>query len=297
MKKVLAFGGSGLVGSKFIELYNQVFEIQSPSVEELDILNKEGILKFAKEFNPDTIINFAAYTLVEKAETQKNDKGGICYLINAIGAKNVADVCQILNKHLVHISTDYVFDGTKSESPYIEEDKPNPINWYGKTKHFGEQFILESGCPAAIVRICMPFSPFYDFKKDIARFFLDELKKRHAIKAITDQRITPTIVSDIVAALKIIVEAGSSELYHVSSTDSVTPLEFAKTIAKTFQLDYSLVKSINFDEYNKGKQAKMLKFSWLNPTKFEREFGEGVLHTIEEGLVSFKNEIDRLNRD
>lgn len=72
----------------------------------------------------------------------------------------------------------------------------------------------------------------------------------------------------------------------------MTPLEFAKTIAEVFKLEYSLVKSISFDEYNKVKKAKLLKFSWLNPTKFEREFGEGILHTVEEGLVLFKKEID-----
>ena len=151
---------------------------------------------------------------------------------------------------------------------------------------------MESGCQAAIVRICMPFSSFYELKKDIARFFLEELKAGKSIKAIEDQRVTPTIVSDIAGALKLIVEADSRGLYHVSSTDSVTPLEFAKTIAEVFKLNYSLINSTSFDEYNKGKKAKLLKFSWLNPTKFEREFGEGILHTVEAGLVLFKKEID-----
>lgn len=292
MKKVLVFGGSGMVGSKFISLYNQIFEIKAPLAEEVDILNKDSVLQFIKNFNPDSIVNFAAFTNVEGAEEQKGDKSEICFQINAIGAGNVAEAAKDSGKHLIYISTEYVFDGTKEVSPYTEDDKPNPINWYGQTKYFGEQFVLESGCRSTVVRICMPFSPFYELKKDIARFFLGELKTGHEIKAIEDQRVTPTIVSDIAAALKIIIESETCGLYHVSSTDSVTPLEFAKTIAEVFKLEYSLVKSISFDEYNKVKKAKLLKFSWLNPTKFEREFGEGILHTVEEGLVLFKKEID-----
>ena len=290
MKKVLIFGGAGLVGSKFISLNSQNFEINSPDVTKIDILSKDQAAKAVEEFNPDSIINFAAFTNVEAAEDQKGDKNGICFQINAIGARNVAEVARDFGKHLVHISTDYVFDGTKTWSPYTEEDKPNPVNWYGETKYAGEQLINESGCQTSIVRICMPFSPFYELKKDIARFFLGELQKGNKIKTIEDQRITPTIVSDISEALKNIILSKSLGLYHVSSTDSVTPLEFAKTIAETFKLDYSLIGKVSFDEYNKDKKAKLLRFSWLNPTKFEREFGEGILHSVEEALIIFKKE-------
>ncbi len=292
MKKVLIFGGSGLVGSKFIDLYSQHFEIAAPDVSEIDILNKDKVSKAIEQLKPDSIINFAAYTDVEGAESQKGDKNGICFRINALGAKNVAESARDFGKQLIHISTEYVFDGTKSESPYTEEDKPNPINWYGQTKYFAEQFVLESGCQTALVRICMPFSPFYEFKKDVARFFLQELKMGKQIKAVEDQRITPTLVSDIAAALKILILSGTNGLYHVSSTDSVTPLEFAKTIAETFHLDYLLIGPVGFDEYNKNKTAKLLKFSWLNPTRFERQFGDEILHTVEEGLIILKKEID-----
>lgn len=292
MKKILVLGGSGLVGSRFIKDYDRTFDIKSPTAKEVDILNKDAVARITQEFNPDTIINFAAFTQVEEAENQKDDREGICYLINAVGAQNLSLVCKEFDKKLIHISTEYVFDGTKAESPYTEEDEQNPINWYGMTKLFGEEFVLESGCQAAIVRISMPFSPFYIDKKDVARYFLEELQAGKTIKAIKDQRVTPTIVSDIAGALKLIAEANSSGFYHVSSTDSVTPLEFAKTIAEVFKLNYSLINSISFDEYNKKKKGKLLKFSWLNPTKFEREFGEGILHTVEESLVLFKKEID-----
>lgn len=290
-KKILIFGGSGLVGSKFIELFNQVSDIKYPSISDVDILNYESIANMAQEYNPDTVINFAAYTAVEEAEKQKDDKNGICYLINAIGAKNVAGVCKDLGKHLIHISTEYVFDGTKNDNSYTEEDKPQPINWYGQTKYFGEQFVLESGCDLSLVRISMPFSAFYELKKDVGRFFLEQLKAGNEITAVEDQRITPTLVSDIANGLKVFVDLKRIGIYHVCSKTSTTPFEFAKLIAEAFGLNKSLVKPISLDEYNKNKKAKLLRYSWLNPSKFEEEFGEKVLHTIEEGVRLFKLEI------
>ena len=144
MKKVLIFGGAGLVGSKFIEVNKNYFDIKSPQASEVDIINKDQVKKEVEEFNPDSIINFAAYTNVQEAENQKDDKSGICYLINSIGAKNVAEVASEFNKHSVYISTEYVFDGTKEMNPYVEDDKPSPVNWYGQTKYEGERFVLES---------------------------------------------------------------------------------------------------------------------------------------------------------
>ncbi len=290
--KVLLFGGSGLVGSGFIEEFDETLEIEAPRAEAVDILDKDAISKIVNEFNPDSVVNFAAFTNVEEAENQKDDKNGLAYKINVLGAKNVAEVCKESIKHLVHISTEYIFDGNKENSPYTEEDKPNPINWYGQTKYLGEQAVLEIGAKSVIVRISMPYSSFYELKVDIARFFLNQLKKGKQIKAIEDQNITPTLVSDIVKAISGIAAAKLKGIYHVSARDTTTPLDFVKTIAETFSLDYSLISGVSFKEYNSRKKAKLLKNSWLNPTKFEKEFGEGILHTVEEELVIFKKEID-----
>lgn len=291
MNKILAFGGSGLVGSKFIEIFRDDLEIEAPKAEAINILNKDQVSKIVEDFNPDSVINFAAYTNVEEAESQKDNKEGMCFQINVLGVKNVAEVCKDTNKHLVYISTDYVFDGTKEDVPYNEEDKPNPINWYGQTKYFGEQAVLETGGKNVIVRISMPYSYFYEAKLDVARFFLEQLKNGKSVKGIDDQQITPTLVSDIAYALKTLIDAKSEGIYHVSSTDTTTPLDFIKTIAETFHFDYSLIQSMKLDEYNANKKAKLLRNSSLNPAKFEEEFGEGILHTVEEGLQIFKNQI------
>ncbi len=286
--KVLIFGGNGLVGSSFFESNKDYFEIDAPLSSVIDITSKDSLLKYLGSSDTEVVINFAAYTNVEEAENQKSDKNGIAYQVNALGAKNVAEVCKIFGKHLIHISTEYVFDGTKQDFPYIEDDKPNPTNWYGQTKYFGEEFVLSSGCRVEIIRISMPYTPFYKAKSDIARFFLEQLKNGKQVRGIDDQRITPTLVNDIAGALKTLIDAQAEGIYHVSSTDTTTPLEFAKTLAETFQLDYSLIGAISLEEYNKNKKAKLLKNSTLNPAKFEEEFGEDILHTVEEDLVIFK---------
>lgn len=290
--KIVLFGGGGLVGTRFINLQKNNFEIEYPSVDEINILNKDVVSKFIQDSSAEAVINFAAITDVETSEGETGDKTGLCYQVNALGAKNVSEVCKDFDKYLIHISTEYVFDGTKAESPYTEEDTPNPKNWYGATKLFGEEFVLASGCKSTIVRISMPYSPFYELKSDVARFFLTQLKEGNAIKAIADQRVTPTLVDDIVNALKILLEKQILGLYHVSSKNSVTPLEFTKTIAEVFDLDDSLIIPISFEEYNKNKNAKLLQYSWLNPAKFEKDFVDQTLHTVEEDLVIFKQLVD-----
>lgn len=290
--KVLVFGGSGLVGSRFVELSTDKFEIKAPKASEVDILDKQKISRIVSDFNPVTIINFAAYTNVEEAEKQRGDKSGVCYQINAEGARNVAEVCNKLGKHLIHISTDYVFDGIKSDRPYTEKDKPNPINWYGATKYFGEQFVLESGCYHTLIRISMPYSAHYNQKGDIARFFLEQLKNKDKISAIVDQKITPTLVDDIANALIVIVDKKPTGIYHLASTNHITPLEFARLIAQTFNLDSTLITAITLEEYNKKKLAKLLKNSWLEVSKFAMEFGPNILHTVKESLQLFKATVD-----
>lgn len=291
-EKLLVFGGSGLVGSRFIELSGSTFQINAPDLNEVDILDAEAVKRTVGEFNPQSVINLAAFTNVQGAQKEKDDKEGSCYRLNAIGANNVASACSQYGVYLVHISTDYVFNGRKADAPYTEEDKPDPINWYGQTKYFGEQFVLESGCEAAIVRISMPFSAHHKLKNDVARLFLEELRAGRKINVVKDQAITPTNVDCIARALVVILGKKPSTILHVSSTNTTTPLGFATTIAQVFGLDTALIKPISFDKYNEGQLAPILHYSWLDSSRFVRDFGSSILHTVEEGVELFKKMID-----
>lgn len=297
MVKVLVFGGSGLVGSRFIQLNKDNFELAAPDTSQADILDKNQLLKILKEFEPQVVINFAAYTDVQAAEKQQGNKNGLCYKLNADGAKNVAEVCKEFSKHLIHISTDYVFDGQKSAAPYTEEDIPNPQNWYGQTKFYGEENVKNSGAYFVIVRISMPYVAHYSLKKDVARFFLEQLKMGKNVLAINDQKITPTLGDDIANALAEISNSISlgtkkSSIYHVSVTDDTTPFDFAVMIGQAFNLNTSLIKAVSLDKYNKNKAVKLLRYSRLNPQRFIAEYGGNIPHTVEENIKYFKQMVD-----
>lgn len=287
---IVIFGGEGMVGSRFITLHSGSFEIIAPTIAELDFTDFEKTKNFLESKNPSVVINFAAITNVEASEEEKGNREGLTYKVNSLAVKNLAQVCKEQDYHLIHISTDYVFDGTRT-SPYTEEDNPNPINWYGETKYLGEKFIKDVDVGHTIVRIEMPFSAHFELKKDIARIFLNMLQNSQKIKAITDSDITPVLVDDIANALKLLIEKKPTGIYHVVSTSTTTPFKFAKKIAETFGLDENLVKETTFNEYNRNKKAKLLRHSWLDSSKFVKEFGEGILHTIDESLELFKKQV------
>lgn len=292
LKKIVVFGANGLVGSTFISDHSQDFNFLTPDISDLDILNTENLKKYFEENAPEYVINFAAFTNVETAEDQQDDKEGLCYQINVVGPKNLALECKERGIPLLHISTEYIFDGTKSGAPYTEEDKPNPINWYGMTKRWGDEEVQESGCEYLIVRISMPYAPFYELKSDIGRTFLRLLKEKQSIKALTDVRITPTYVSDISSAMRVLIDSDSRGVYHIATPTPVSTFAFVTEIAKQFGLDTSLISETVIKEYNNNKKAAMLQYSWLSPQKFINEFSEGILHSVPEGVALFKKAID-----
>lgn len=297
MKKLLVFGGSGMVGTRFLELYEDEFQIMAPTMDEVDILNEIAVSKLFTDFSPEVVINFAAYTHVEEAQKQQDDKNGICYLINVKGVENIVKAAKETGAHIVHISTEYVFDGEKHQSPYTEEDIPGSINWYGRTKQIADEVISTSGCKFTIARICMPYCIDYGIKKDVARFFLSQLKQGLKVFAIDEQKITPTFADDLAKAFAEIIKKTPQGIYNLSATDFITPFEFAKKIAIEFGLDTNLIEKISFDEYNSKKTAKLLKYSWLDNSKFINEFGPGILHSIDENIKEFKRGVDALDRN
>lgn len=287
--KILILGGSGLVGSRFIEMTTE-YDIVAPSHEELDLLDFKKLETYLQEVDAEVVLNFAAFTNVDSAEEEKDDENGSVYKLNVAMPKFLAQTCTSLNKYLIHISTDYVFDGTK-QTPYTEEDLPNPVNWYGTTKMLGEDAVKESGANYLIVRPEMPYSSHFDKKLDIARIFVKMLKEGKEINGVSDQKITPTYVDTLVNGLFKLIEARATGIYHLASTDTTTPYDFAVMIAEKFGLNKGLIKAVPFEEYNKTRTAKRPQNSYLDVTKFETEFGEGILKTVEESVEEFKNKI------
>lgn len=287
--RILILGGSGLVGSRFLELATE-YETLAPTHEELDLLDSAKLENYLDQTDAEIVINFAAYTNVDEAEKEKDNKDGVVYRLNVELPEVLAQNCLKLNKYLIHISTDYVFDGTK-QTPYIESDIPNPVNWYGTTKMLGEDAVKNVSPEFLIVRPEMPYSSHFDKKLDIARIFLKMLQEGKEITAVSDQKITPTYVDTLVEGLFSLMEVRPSGIYHLTSTDFTTPYDFAVMIAEKFGLNKALVKPTTFVEYNQTRTAKRPQNSYLDTSKFSTEFGEGILKSVSESVDEFRNKL------
>lgn len=286
-QKVIVLGGSGLVGCKFIELNKDYFDLDAPDEHQVDLLNQDVVKKYLNLSPAGVVVNFAAYTNVDEAEKQKDQKNGLVYQLNTEAVKNLASLCADGRKYLIQISTDYVFDGTKEDNPYREEDIPHPTNWYGMTKYLGEQVALATNPNTTIVRIEMPFSSHYDLKRDIGRFFLDQLKNGREIDAVSDQKVTPVLVDDVALTLRRMIDQPKKGIFHAVSTTWTTPFEMAVMIAEEFFLDKSLIKPVKLSDYNQTRPVKRPQNLWLDTHKFENTFGKDVLHTLKESIAIF----------
>ncbi|MBI4600034.1 dTDP-4-dehydrorhamnose reductase [Candidatus Uhrbacteria bacterium] len=181
--------------------------------EELDITDADAVQKFFNEHNPDYCINAAAYTNVEKAE----DEQSLAHAVNALGAENIARACAKNNTILLHISTDFVFDGKKS-APYTEDDEPHPLGAYARSKYEGELAVQEA-CPKSfIVRTSWLYSSYgSNFVKTILRL----CKERDSLPVVADQYGSPTYARDLARALlQMIEKMGSGTWKTVSGTFS-----------------------------------------------------------------------------
>lgn len=229
IKKVLVTASNGQVGyllSQKIEQLKEEFELFSFDRVGLDITSQSDVVEKCDDIQPDIIINCAAHTGVDKAETDIENS----FAINELGPKYLAEQALKHNALLIHISTDYVFDGNKAE-PYLETDTPNPQGVYGKSKLAGEQAIQNSGCKHVILRTAWVFGKHGN---NFVKTMLKLGKARKELGVIGDQFGGPTYAGDIAdAAIAIANQYESTQqsgVYHYSGYPHVSWYEFAKSI-------------------------------------------------------------------
>lgn len=301
MQKIFILGGSGLVGSRVIELLSADFEVIAPTSAELDLTIEGNFAKYCRENRSklanSTVVNFVAYTNVDGAEKEQGDAQGLVYLLNARLPGEIAEWCKEMDERFIHISTDYVFDGEKSDVAYVEDDKTNPLGWYGKTKLMGEELVQKSESRNVILRIEMPYGSRSEKKKDLATILLERLKNAQPIQAVSDAHITPVYIDDLAMILKkVVVQQDVVGLFHVAPTDSVTLEQLVRLIAKHAQLDDSLVTTISFVDYWKEKLAsgvaKRPQDSWLSSAALQKCIGSEHFHTVEENIQTWVDQLE-----
>jgi dTDP-4-dehydrorhamnose reductase len=265
MIKVLVTGANGQLG-RCIKAVSSEFpdcDMFFASREELDVEDHRGVRYFFRKNSFDYCINTAAYTNVEKAESESD----AAYSLNAEAVKNLSLACNENNTVLIHISTDYVFDG-KSSRPYIETDETNPINVYGASKLRGEQYIEEVCAKYFIVRTSWLYSQYgHNFLNTILKY----AKERKDLTITTEQTGTPTNANDLAAVALNMVRSGSTAygLYHFSNEGEATWYDFAKKILE-FSSQIETTKLASTDHYTTS--AKRPKHSILSKAKISKAF-------------------------
>lgn len=285
MTKIAITGGTGLVGSRVIELLKDTYEfVMIDRSNGLDITDSSTLENIPNDF--DILLHLAAYTNVDGAEEDR-DKGkeSNAWKINVTGTQNIVDVCKSTNKKLIYISTEFVFDGEKGN--YTEEDTPNPINWYGQTKYEGEKIVQNSGLPFLIVRLSSPYRAFFETKKDFMRAMKSRLENNQEINGVKDHTFTPTFIDDFAHALDILISKNTEGIFHVVGSDWLSPYDAAVKIADVFDLDKNLIKPTTREEYFKGKAERGLDWSVKN----DKIKTLGVhMKTFEQGLEEVKSQ-------
>lgn len=222
MKKIIITGCNGQLGRAMnIALKDHDVELINTDVGELDITNIDAVLKFTREIKPYAIVNCAAYTAVDKAESDWD----LAYKINAIGPRNLSIAATDSNAKLVHVSTDYVFDGTATK-PYVEFDAPNPQGAYGKTKLEGELFVKQFAKDFFIFRTAWLYGDGKNFVKTMLRLSQDH----DEVKVVYDQVGSPTSADELSKAITALMFTDNYGLFHATCEGSCSWADFTKEI-------------------------------------------------------------------
>ena len=246
MKRLFITGGSGLLGSRFSKFTDE-YEVTTTynknpmdNSVKLDITDEKDVINKIESLSPDLVVHPAALTNVDYCEDHKEE----AYKINAQGTLNMVKACEKIDSKLIYVSTDFVFDG--KEGSYKETDKTNPISYYGLSKLKGEEFVQESDIKSAIARVSVLYGWHENF--NYVMWVIDELKKGNNINIVTDEYNSPTYAENAAEAILKIFSKNKEGIYHIAGDERINRFDFAKNIARVFELDETLINPIKSED-------------------------------------------------
>jgi dTDP-4-dehydrorhamnose reductase len=249
-------------------IFTDVVEVEGVETTRLDITSLDAVCKIVNEHKVNCIINCAAYTNVDKAETDET----LCELLNAKAVENLALAMKEVDGLLIHVSTDYVFGGDPYNTPCKEEQKGTPTGVYGKTKLQGEKNILETGCQYVIIRTAWLYS---EFGKNFVKTMLNLTSTKPQLKVVFDQVGTPTYAYDLAAAIYEIISErkyeGNNGVYHYSNEGVCSWYDFTKVIAEYAGNTNCDIQPCHSEEF--PSPVKRPAYSVLDKTKIKQTFG------------------------
>ncbi|GAB3887244.1 SDR family oxidoreductase [Spirosoma agri] len=292
MKRILITGANGFLGQKLVELLahrpgielvatargnSRLSFSEGYTYHSMDITDRRAVLDLIASVRPHVVIHGAAMTDADKCEVQKND----CWKHNVHAVEYIIEACRGINAFLLHISTDFIFDGTGG--PYIETAKANPISFYGWSKQAGEAALRHSGLRWAIARTMLVYGPASNLSRsNIILWVKKSLEEGKKISVVTDQWRSPTLVDDLAMGCYLIVDKEAEGVFHISGKEMLTPYDIAVKTATCFGLDTSLIDQATASTFTQRARRPPR-------TGFIVEKAHAVLgynpHTFEEGMA------------
>jgi dTDP-4-dehydrorhamnose reductase len=261
--KILVSGCKGMLGTDLVRVLASAHTAVGVDLEEMDITDPRSVEEQVASIAPDVLINAAAYTDVDGSERRE----ALAFRVNAEGAANLALACRRRGVQLIHVSTDYVFDG-KEKRPYAEEDPPNPLGVYARSKWEGEKRIREILPEACLIRTAWLYGKN---GKNFVKAILSQAGRKKRLRVVDDQRGSPTYTLDLAAALQAAAERSLQGTFHVTNREACTWFEFAKRILELSETKDVEVDPISTEEL--GREAPRPANSVLDCRKFEKATG------------------------
>jgi len=302
LKRILLTGSNGLLGQKLVKLIqqeyagryqllasskgkNRIKSIEGFEFRSMDISNSKAVNEVFNDFKPHYLINTAAMTNVDACE---NDKAG-CRQANIEAVKILGEACEKHQTHFVHLSTDFIFDG--ENGPYAEDDKANPLSYYGWSKLEGEKVVEQLNCPWAIARTIIVYGiAEHMSRSNIVLWAKSALEKGDPLNIVNDQFRSPTLAEDLAKGCMQIVENEAHGVYHLSGKDLMSIIELVKRVARYFGLDETQLSEISSESLDQA--AKRPPKTGFVLDKAKQDLGYQP-HSFEEGLSILEKQMQQ----
>ena len=258
--KIIILGANGFIGRRILNrlypnhqvlacsLHPDILPEEGYRFETIDMLDYSAMTTLLNDFQPEVIINASALSVVDYCEQHQEE----AYAMNVTAVKHLAEYSRDHSCRLIHLSTDFVFDGTSSIA-YTETDVPNPVNYYGKTKQWSEEVIGQLCTDYAIVRVEVVYGkPLPKQHGNIVHLVKNRLENGQSLRVVSDQFRSPTWVEDIACAIEQLLSNQHQGIYHICGGETLSVAEIAYRAAKYFNLDTSLIEPITTEAMNEA---------------------------------------------
>jgi dTDP-4-dehydrorhamnose reductase len=295
--KILVTGSNGLLGQKLTALLEQdnsihliatargksAVPIQKGEFHSLDITEKSAVDQVLSTTKPDVVINTAAMTNVDLCETEHE----ACWKANVTAVENLVHACTTNQIHLIHVSTDFIFDGVRG--PLDELEKPDPVNYYGESKLAAEKLVQKSALDWAILRTVLVYGITADMSRsNIVLWVKNSLEQGKSIQVVNDQWRTPTLAEDLAVGCYLAAVKKAKGIYHISGKDFLSPYDIAVQTADFFKLDKSLIKPTDSSQFKQPARRPLTTGFVID--KARKELGHEP-HSFKEGIQLLASQI------